>query len=127
MPHVAATNKHALGMVLDNTPSDAPTGYAGEIHMPWNGMLKGVTMTGDVPGDAKLDLWKCAPASYPPDDADSICGGNEPELVNSVYYHDGELTGWTKTCLAGEIIRFNVDSCSGIKRLSLILEVEESG
>ena len=71
-----------------------------------------------------MDIWKDTYANYPPDDGDTITGANEPEIAASgVKDQDSTLTDWTKSISAGDVLGFNVDSCTTITRCTVSLKV----
>jgi hypothetical protein len=75
----------------------------------------------DKTGSIKVDIWKDTYANYPPNNTDSICGGNELQIASGTKDRDVTLTSWTKTFAAGDILRYNVDSCTTITRCSVNL------
>lgn len=81
------------------------------------------TILGDIGGNAVVDIWKDTYGSYPPTDADSITGSSPPTLTGVSKSTDTTLTGWTTAIAAGDILLFNVDSCSGIRRLTISLKL----
>lgn len=90
------------------------------------GVIKEVQLLADQTGSIKVDIWKSSFADYPPVDADSICGGNEPEISSGIKFADSTLTDWGTTITAGDVFRVYVDSCSDIEFCTLIIKVEES-
>jgi len=111
--------------IIDNPGSAIPTGAKGPFMVP-AGTIVAVRLLADQTGSIKIDLWKDSFANYPPTDADSICGGNEPEITNDDTYEDTTLTGWTTTLAADDIIMVNVDSCTTIERCSVILKIQRT-
>lgn len=63
-------------------------------------------------------------SNYPPDDADSITAAAPPTISSDVKSQDAALSGWTTSITAGDILKFNVDSCTSIRKLVLILTLE---
>lgn len=101
------------------------TGYKGEIVVPYSCKIKswylsskcGIAGTGLV-----VDVWKKAGAI--PTAADSICGTEKPTLSSQQYNSDTNLTTWTTSVNAGDIIAYNVDSINGITQFTLSIGVE---
>lgn len=85
--------------------------------------IEEVRLLADQSGSIKVDLWKDAYANFPPTDADSICGGNEPEISSGTKDSDTTLTDWTTSVSDGDIIRVNVDSCTTIQRCTLSIKI----
>lgn len=83
-------------------------------------------------GAIKIDLWACAYADYDvathPVDADSICGGHEPEIAASATKaQDTAITDWSgEVFAAGTCFVANVDSCTTITEAVLVLKVRRA-
>ncbi len=95
-------------------------GMQADVQMPYDGTWTGWTLLADASGSAVVDVWLDDYASYPPDNSDSITGGNEPE-ISADTDDTGGVSGWTTAFLTGDCVRINVDSVSGITRLTLVL------
>jgi len=112
----------SIGISLDGGGEVITTGIKGFVEIPYDCILTKWTLLADQTGSIKIDIWKDTYANYPPTDADSITNGNEPEIVNSNKAQETNLSGWsTVNISAGDILVFNVDSCSSITRATLIL------
>lgn len=81
---------------------------------------------GDASGSAVVDLWKDTYANYPPTVLDTIVASAKPTLSGANKNQDTTLTGWTLAIAAGDIIKANLDSVSGLKRVTLILKVSKT-
>lgn len=100
----------------------APTnGNQVDIEVPYDLTLTSAAMLADASGDAVVDLWVDTYANYPPTNADSITGGNEPTISSGTKDVDASLSGWTVDLDGGDVMRLNVDSVSGITRLTVSL------
>lgn len=71
-----------------------------------------------------VDIWKDTYANYPPVVADSITASAKPTLSSADKSQDDTLTGWDTDLLAGDVLRFNIDSFSTITRLAVCLDME---
>jgi len=87
------------------------------------GSMKGTPITGQSSGSAVVDVWKKALASGDPDDANSITASAPLTMSSAVYSQNSTLTGWTKTLAQNDVLRFNVDSCTNLRRLAISLRV----
>jgi len=76
-----------------------------------------------VSGDIVIDLWKDTYANWPPDDADTITGGDEPTLVSSDKSQISDMASWSVTVSAGDYIIAHVDSVATVKQVILTLDV----
>jgi len=78
--------------------------------------------TGSMIVDVQVDTY----GNYPPTVADSICAAAKPTLAGANKTSDSTLTGWTTAVAAGSVMRFNVDSCSGVTAATLSLTVRKT-
>lgn len=102
------------------------TGEHGDIEVPFDCEIQSVRLKADVAGDFVVDIWKSTYAALPAANADSITGGNEPELTADLTYEDSTLTGWDTTLLAGDWLTYNVDSAATVTRVTVSLTVVRS-
>lgn len=75
-------------------------------------------------GSVQFDIWKDVRANFPPTDADSITGGDEPAVSSDTDAYSAALSNWTTLLAEGDVLRFNVDSVSGIQHCTLTLQLE---
>lgn len=100
------------------------TGVKAYVEVPFECEVVGWTLLADASGDIVIDVWKDSYANFPPTNADSIAGTELPTLSTQQKNQDLALTTWSVTIEAGSILAFNIDSCSGIKQVTLSLRVE---
>lgn len=103
------------------------TGIMGMLRVPFSCSIREVSLFCDQSGSIKIDIWKDSYGNYPPTDADSICGGNEPEIVGGVKYSDAVLTDWDLHINNGDVLFFNVDSVTDIEKCLVVLKVLRNG
>lgn len=126
---VASNQKTAaIGYMIDGGGSVITTGVAGMgLIVPYACTLVEWTLTADVSGSIKIDIWKDTYANFPPTNADSITNSFEPEIVSGTKAQDTDLSNWTSvTVSAGDILYFNVDSCSTITKALLVFKVTKT-
>lgn len=87
--------------------------------MPYPGTFTRWTLLADASGSAVVDVWKKAYSSYPPTVSDAITGSGKPTISAAT---KGQGTSITATFSALDVVRINVDSSTGISRLTLVLE-----
>lgn len=118
----------ALGIAIDGGGSAIATGpIKTYLEVPYNCTLTGWTLLADQNGAIKIDVWKNSYANYPPTNADSICNGHEPEIAAELSAQDTDLSDWLDVTLTkGEILVFNVDSCSSITACTLAFQAVKS-
>ena len=98
----------------------------GDLTIPFNCTITEWTLLADAVGSTVIDIWKDTYANYPPTVADTITGSAKPTISASTKGQSSTLTGWTATINAGDILRFNVDSSSGVSRVTLSLKVKRT-
>jgi len=116
----------SITFVIDGGGEAITTGEKGHLEIPFACTIKQVTMEADQSGSIVVDIWKDTYANFPPTDADSITASAPPTISASQKSQDSTLTGWTKSISSGDILAFNVDSCTTITRVTISLKVERS-
>jgi hypothetical protein len=101
------------------------TGIKGDLRVPYAITITGAYLLADQTGSIVVDIWKCSYAQFDgsthPVDGDSITSATPPTITSAVKSTDTTLTSWTTSISSGDILRFNVDSCTAIQRCSLVL------
>lgn len=113
----------AAGITIDGGGDVIATGIKGDIVIPVACTIVKATLLADQTGSIVVDVWKDSYANFPPTGADSITASAKPTISSGVKSQDSTLTGWSTSLSAGDVLRFNVDSCSAITRCILVLEV----
>jgi hypothetical protein len=90
------------------------------------GTIVGWEMVADVSGSVVIDVWKRAYSAGVPTVAHTITASAKPTLSSAQKNADTTLTGWTTSVSASDIVAFNVDSCTTITQVTLILKIEKS-
>lgn len=107
--------------------SGIATGFSGVLVVPWACTITQVTLLSADPdvtsGSMVVDIWKDTYANYPPTGADSICASAKPTLSGAIKSQDSTLVGWTTALAADDILAFNVESVTSVKRVRLDLRV----
>lgn len=117
----------AIGYTINGQDNVIVTGVAGTgLRVPFGCTINSVTLLANLTGSIVIDIWKDTYANFPPTVADSICASAKPTITASNKSTDTTLTGWTKTITAGDVLYFNVDSCSTITNCVLILGVTKT-
>lgn len=110
--------------IIDGGGSAITTGEKGHLRIHFKCEIQRMILLADQSGSIKIDIWKDNYTNFPPTDADTICGANEPEISAGVKDEDTDLTAWTKTINSGDVLAFNVDSAATIERVTLHLKVK---
>ncbi len=111
----------AIGITIDGGGSAIETGVKGYVTVPYDCTITGWHLTGAPSGSIVIDVWKAAGAI--PTVANTIAGSEKPTLSSAQVASDTDLTTWTTAVSAGDVIGFNVDSCSSVERATLVLAI----
>jgi len=106
----------SFGITVDGGGSAVTTGSKGFVTIPYNATITNWYMAADQSGSIVIDVKRSAT---------SIVGGggNKPTLV-SASNATNAVSSWTSnTITAGDILEFNVDSCTTITNINLVLKV----
>jgi hypothetical protein len=107
------------------------TGMKGRIVFDFKCTINQVTALADQTGSIKVDLWKCTYAQYDggathPVSGDSITSATPPFVSASTKYQDATLSGWTTTINAGDVLAYDVLSCTAVQQCTITLKVTRS-
>lgn len=117
----------AVGYTIDGNGAAITTGVAGVgLRVPFACTINSATLLADQTGSIVIDIWKDTYANFPPTVSDSICASAKPTISSGVKSEDTTLTGWTTSIAAGDVLYFNVDSCSTITNVVLVLKVTKT-
>jgi hypothetical protein len=123
----ALTNSFAtrtLGITVSGSGSAITTGVKGVLEVPYACTIKQATVLALNSGAIVFDVWKTNYANYPPVIGGTITASAKPTITaTGNKAQDATLTGWTTALAAGDILLFNVDSCTSITNASLFLKV----
>ena len=122
----AVAHIRTFGITIDGGGSAILSGVKGYIAVPFDGTITGWTLTADQTGSIVIDVWKDTYANYPPDVSDTIAGSEKPTISSDVKGQDLDLTTWTTAVAAGDVIGFNVDSCTDIQLATLVIQMSIS-
>ena len=112
----------SITFIIDGGGSAITTGVKGDLEIPFKCTINQVTLAADQSGSIVVDIWKDTYANFPPIDGDSITASASPTISTATKSQDSTLTGWTKSITKGDILRFNVDSCTTIEICTLALK-----
>lgn len=114
-----------IEFLIDGVGATITTGIKGDLEVPYDCTITGWTMLADQSGSIVIDVWKDEYANFPPTNADAMPGaGKEPTITTATKAQDADVSDWTsRALLEGDVLRFNVDSCTSIQRVTLSLWV----
>ncbi|RMD64982.1 hypothetical protein D6833_03605 [Candidatus Parcubacteria bacterium] len=113
----------SVNFIIGSGSAAVPMGIAGYVQIPYACTIEEWTLLADQSGSIQIDIWKDTYANFPPTDADTITGGNEPALSSAQKNQDSTLTGWTTSISAGDILAINVDSATTVQQVTLALKL----
>jgi len=116
-----------INVVIGDGVNEISTGLAIGVEAPFDMTLESASIFAidGNSGSVKVDIWKDTYANFPPTDADTITGGEEPEISSGTKSQDTSLTSWTKTITKGDIIYFNVDSVTTLTKVLVSLKTSK--
>ncbi len=115
--------KRNIIMIINGGGAVITTGEKGFLRIPFACTINKVTLLADVSGSIVIDIWKDTFANYPPTVADTITAAAKPTITTAVKSEDSTLTGWTTSISIDDILKYNVDSVTSIKEITIILTV----
>lgn len=113
-----------LVLVIGNGSTAVSTGYAGDVRVPFAGTIRRWDIIADVSGSVVVDVWKANNAI--PTVSNTIAGSEKPTLSAAQTGADTTLSTWTTSVAAGDVFRFNVDSASTVKQVTVTLQIKVS-
>jgi len=120
-----SNNTFAVTFIIDGGSNTITKGEKGHIQIPFPCTIQGVYAYADQTGSIVVDIWKDTHANFPPTNADSICSATPVTIAAGVKASDVALTGWTVDIDEGDVLAYNVDSCTSIRRVTVTLVVEK--
>lgn len=116
----------SLVVVIGDRINEITTGIKGDVSLDFDGEILGYTMLANETGSVVVDIWKDTYGNYPPTDDDSITDSSPMTITTDIKEQDTTLSGWTTSFSEGDTLRFNVDSVTDIKQVSISLKVRKS-
>jgi len=116
----------SVSFVIDGGGAVVSTGVKGSVSIPANATITGWVITADQVGSAVVDVLRSTYSGYPT--TSSIAGTDKPTLSSAQKNQDSALSGWGNTALSlGDILQFNVNSCTTCTRLNITLTLSIAG
>jgi hypothetical protein len=111
-----------INYVVDATPNVIGVGIKGHLTIDVTGIIESWTVLADVPGNLIMDIKKSSYINYPT--FTSISGTEKPTLSNQTKNKDDGLSTWDTNLTAGDILRFEVQSCDLIKQFLIAIKLK---
>lgn len=116
----------SIQVIFDGGDSVLSTGIQLDIVVPFDCVINSVELLAAQTGSIVFDIWKNIYANFPPTNIDTIintgAGGIKPGISNDVKSQPS-INNWSTSLSIGDVLRFNIDSISSIKKCNLILSV----
>lgn len=125
VPGVRGNDELLALVVFDGGGSVLTTGIKGDMSIPYACTILSARLLADQAGSIVVDIWKDTYANYPPTVADTITAAAKPTLSAATKNEDTTLTGWNTAIVAGDTLRFNIDSVATITRATLALRIRK--
>ena len=123
-----ATQEGTINYVIGDGVNEIETGVAGGIIVDVASTITSATvlaLDGNT-GSVVIDIWKDTYANFPPTVADTITAAAKPTISSATKATDATLTGWTTAITAGDILFFNVDSCTTLTKVLVSLQISKN-
>ena len=111
-------------VVFDGLGFELVPGVWGDVPIHFDGTILRWRLITLQAGDLQIDVWKTDFAGFPPTVTDTITGTDKPLVSSAQANESTALTGWTTAVSAGDVLRFNIDSVSGITKATLTLTLQ---
>lgn len=111
-----------INYVVDATPNVVSTGVKGQVTIDVTGTIESWTLVSDVPGNLVVDVKKTTYQNYPT--FSSITGTEKPTLSSQSKNKDDGLSTWNTLLNAGDILRFEVESCDLVKQFMIAMKLK---
>lgn len=113
--------------IIDGAGSALTTGIKGHLEVPVGCTITQATLLADQSGSAVVDIFRSTYSAFSPPThpavGDKITAAAPPTITAATKSQDTTLNGWTTSLAAGDILAFNVTSCTSITRLTCSLKV----
>jgi hypothetical protein len=116
-----STSKGSFGVTFNGIGGVVSVGKTDWICIPYNCIITGWEIYGDITGSCVIDMWKDTYANFPPTVGDQITNGEKPTLSSAVKNRNLSLTTFSTSITAGDCIMFYVESCSFLTKINLIV------
>jgi len=121
--------KSGFTVVIDGGGAPIDTASFVDVHIPYKCSIDAVYTYADTVGDITVDIWKRVSSDFgtnQPSDTDSITASTPPAISCDDYDADSTLSSWTTTLNAQDMLRFYVEACLVIERVSIGVETSRS-
>lgn len=108
-------------VILGDDLTTIPVNTRADWRVPFPVRILDCTLLSTYSGSVSVDLYRDTYANFPPTPTDSVTASSPPTITSGIKYEDTALAGWTTDWDQGDTIRFNVESASALKQVSILL------
>lgn len=108
--------------LIDNGSQTIPPGSKGYLTLDVAGRIESWTILSDTSGSIAIDIKKTTYTDFP-NNFSSIVNSQYPLLLNGVKSTNDNVTSWDEYLNPGDILDFQVLSCTGINRCTITLKL----
>jgi len=120
--HPSISRTHSIGFGIEGGGSAITVGTKGTIEVPYDFTIGGWTMIADQSGSANVDLWSRDYSTTLPTQANSVTDNIGMTISTATANQSTTISNWRMDKInAGNVITYNVQSCSTITRLMVNL------
>jgi hypothetical protein len=117
---VPINNFGEIVIVFDGGGAAVSTGIKVDVPIMFDCTIDSAVLVADAAGSIVVDILKAPVGTVP---TASICASALPTLASALSSTDITLTGWTTDIDAADVLRFVVNSASGVNRVTLVLKI----
>lgn len=111
-----------INYVVDANPNVVGVGVKGQVTIDVTGTIESWTLVSDVVGNLVISVKKATYTNYP--SFTYISGTEKPTLSAQSKNKDDGLSTWNTILNAGDILRFEVESCDSIKQFLIAIKLK---
>ncbi len=112
-----------IAFIIDGGGATIASGLKGYLEIPFSCSINRASMFTDRTASMIVDIWSDTYANFAPTVGDTITGTSPLTIVAGSKIQDTVLGGWTASIAAGNVIAFNVNSCTSAQRATVSLKV----
>jgi hypothetical protein len=120
----ANVRARGIGYLFDGGGAPLSAGITRSYSVPYACTISSWDMTVDA-GTATVDVWKVASGTTTPGSANSITASATPAIASGTALHGSDLTSWTTSVAAHDIVAFHLSAVAGATAVSLVLECDQ--
>jgi hypothetical protein len=111
----------SINVIFDGGGVSLTTGIKGDVKVPFNIAFTQWHLYARETGSVLVGVWRASDANFPPTSSNAVhVGATGPFIGLGIKNSNSSIAGWTGAA-AGDILRFNLNTVTGIQLLDLSL------